>query len=436
MCRTSSVESFLYRHNFISGMDLVPLIKAIKTDMASGLKGQKSWEDMIKTYMLPPEQSPKNTGVIVIDAGGTNFRSCLVTFDSEGKPSISDMQKTKMPGVERELSKKEFFDAFASNLEHLKDKASKIGFCFSYPMTITEDKDGVLIGFCKEVKAPEVEGCTIGAELKKALKEHGWKNELSVSLLNDTVAALLAGAADVPSSRKYSSYIGFILGTGMNGAYIQESNGCSCLPAGFKSQIIVCESGKFSELPLSDADRIYDSKSAKPGKSLLEKMCSGAYLGPVSFELLKLACDDGLFTEKFADGIRKLETLTLIELDSFLHAPHGKENTIGALLASSGSEDDAVRVFELLDAVVERSASYSAALLCALIQASGGGHSPLEPVCVLCNGTTFYKTYRMQERIVCNINKYLGCEGQTLYYELISKDNDITLGTAIGGLIS
>ena len=272
------VDSFLLKHNFVHGQNLTPVINSIIRDMSEGLAGRNSYEDMIKTYMLPPENSPKNESVIVIDAGGTNFRSSLVSFDSEGKPSISDMQKTKMPGVERELSKKEFFDAFAENLEHLKDKSSIIGFCFSYPMTITPDGDGILIGFCKEVKAPEVEGCAVGAELKKALKEHGWKGELSVSLMNDTTAALLAGAACVPEGKKYSSYIGFILGTGMNGAYIQKE--------GFKKQIIVCESGKFSGLPLSDADRLYDAKSAKPGKSLLEKMCSGAYLGPVSLELL------------------------------------------------------------------------------------------------------------------------------------------------------
>ena len=89
-----------------------------------------------------------------------------------------------------------------------------IGFCFSYPMTITEDGDGILINFSKEIKAPEVVGCHIGQELKKALAAHGWKNKLTVSLLNDTVAALLAGAAVPCEGMKFSSYIGFILGTG------------------------------------------------------------------------------------------------------------------------------------------------------------------------------------------------------------------------------
>ena len=40
---------------------------------------------MIRTFCNPPENSAKNQTVIVIDAGGTNFRTCLVTFDEKMK---------------------------------------------------------------------------------------------------------------------------------------------------------------------------------------------------------------------------------------------------------------------------------------------------------------------------------------------------------------
>ena len=85
---------------------------AILDDMNRGLNGLKSDEDMIPTWCMPPKSKVVNKSVIVIDAGGTNFRSCLVTFDANGVASISEMEKTKMPGVEKELSKKEFFDQF------------------------------------------------------------------------------------------------------------------------------------------------------------------------------------------------------------------------------------------------------------------------------------------------------------------------------------
>ena len=57
-------------------------------------------------------------------------------------------------------------------------------------------------------------------------------------MLNDTVAALLAGHAIAPVGKKYSSYIGLILGTGLNAAYIQPAR------EGIAKQIVVCESGK------------------------------------------------------------------------------------------------------------------------------------------------------------------------------------------------
>ena len=130
----NTVSSFLSRHNFVNHVDVLSVAQAILDDMHKGLKKEKSDQDMIRTFSNPPESSAKGKSVIVIDAGGTNFRSCLVTFDVNGNPVISEMEKTKMPGVEKELSKKEFFEQFAKNLEHLKNKADRIGFCFSYPM--------------------------------------------------------------------------------------------------------------------------------------------------------------------------------------------------------------------------------------------------------------------------------------------------------------
>ena len=200
--------------------------------------------------------------------GGTNFRSCLVTFDDAGLPVISEMEKTKMPGIEKELNKKDFFDQIAANLEHLKNKSDRIGFCFSYPMEIQENGDGILLGFSKEVKAPEVVGSKVGEELKKALSARGWNTINRITLCNDTVAALLAGAACAGSGNNYSSYIGYILGTGMNAAYIQPE--CSC--CGIKKQIIVCESGKFKGVNRSDFDIEFDKTTVSPGTFFMEKL--------------------------------------------------------------------------------------------------------------------------------------------------------------------
>jgi len=426
----NQVSAFLAAHNFVNHVDVLTVAQAILFDMRKGLKKEGADEDMIRTFCNPPEKSAKNQSVIVIDAGGTNFRSCLVTFDAAGVPSISEMEKTRMPGVERELSRKEFFEQIANNLEHLKNKSDRIGFCFSYPMEIQEDGDGILLGFSKEVKAPEVVGAKIGECLKEALAAHGWNSIKRITLCNDTVAALLAGAACAGDGDRYSSNIGFILGTGMNAAYIQPD--CDC--CNIKKQIIVCESGKFLRVNRSDFDVDFDKTTVKPGTFYLEKLCSGAYLGPVSWYALQAAAKDGLFSAKVSDAILKLETLTLIEIDKFLHGPYNKECLLGNILCECGTDDDADKIFQILDAIAERSARYSAAILTACAIQTGEGKNAAKPICILCDGTTFFKTYKVRERVYGYLDEVLTRQ-LGIYWNIVSCDNDITLGAAISGLI-
>ncbi len=425
------VAAFLGKHNFPVRMDINPVIDSLLFDMDEGLSGRSAGQDMIRTFSNPPSKTASGESVIVIDAGGTNFRSCLVTFDQQGKASIDFMEKTKMPGIERELSREEFFEQFAVNLEHLKDKSENIGFCFSYPMTITEDGDGILLGFSKEIKAPEVAGCHVGKELAKALAAHGWKNKVHISMVNDTVSALLAGAACPDEGKKYSSYIGFILGTGMNGAYIQGEDAAY---KNLKEQIIVCESGKFDKIQRSDFDIAYDNKSVKPGTSVMEKLCSGAYLGPVCYEVVTSAAKEGVFSKKFCDTLLTVPSLTLIEVSAFLHAPYSTNSVLGAKAAECATESDYEILFELLDAVVDRAARLSTAILAACVIKSGKGKDITKPVCILCNGTTFYKTYKIFQRVEGYMEEVL-VRQRGLSYEIISREDDITLGTAIAGLI-
>lgn len=427
----TAVSAFLSRHNFVRHVDVNVVAEAILDDMNRGLRQEKADEDMIPTWCLPPEKPVTNKSVIVIDAGGTNFRSCLVTFDANGEGTISEMEKTKMPGVERELSKKEFFDQFAANLEHLKNKADSIGFCFSYPMSITKDGDGVLINFSKEVKAPEVVGCTIGKELKAALVAHGWKEPKRVTLLNDTVAALLAGKA-AAKGYPYSSYIGFILGTGMNAAYIQPA-----IPSrkDFTKQIVVCESGKTNAVNMSDFDKVFDAKSQKPGTAFIEKQCAGGYLGPVGLEMVKMAAADGLFTEKLGKALAGLDALSNIEMNQFLHTPYNTEISLGKLCADcKATDEDYDRLYQLFDALAERSARCAAAILTAAVIQSGEGKNAAKPVCILCDGSTFWLTKMIKERVHAYLDDVL-TQQKGIYWDIVSLDNDITLGTAIAGLI-
>ncbi len=427
----TTVSSFLMKHNFVNHIDVLSLAQGILDDMKRGLKKEPADQDMIRTFCNPPKKTAKNESVIVIDAGGTNFRSCLVTFDQEGQPQISEMEKTRMPGVERELSRKEFFEQFAVNLEHLKNKADRIGFCFSYPMEIQENGDGILLGFSKEVKAPEVVGCKVGECLKEALAAHGWNSIKRITMCNDTVSALLAGAACAGDTHRYSSYIGYILGTGMNAAYLQPD--CDC--CGIQKQIVVCESGKFRSVNRSDFDIEFDKTTVKPGSFFLEKQCSGAYLGPLSTIILQTAAREGLFSEGLSTALLAIsEPLTLIEMDKFLHGPFNRDCILGKIACENASEEDLDIMYQLLDAVVERSARCSAAILTACAIQTGAGKNAAKPISILCNGTTFYKTWMVRERTAAYLDEIL-TNKLGIHWEIVSADNDITLGTAIAGLI-
>jgi hexokinase len=435
------LAAFLGKHGFdFGGINVDALTDALLCDMEMGLAGKNSSQDMIPTWTMPPSAPPKNMRVIAIDAGGTNFRSSLVTFDEEGRAGISLLEKTKMPATDRELSKTEFFDALAQNLDRLKGEATRIGFCFSYAMKITPDEDGEVILFSKEIKAREVEGERVGAGLVDALVKRGWQRPEKITLINDTKAALLSGAA-AHNGMKYSSFVGLILGTGLNSAYIEsEPIGKAAKVAHPKmiphSQIVVCESGKFAQVPQSAFDKILDSETQTPGFYLIEKMCSGAYAGRLAELVIAQAARENLFSNELTaafesalcaiDGVK--ERLTLKDIDQFLWSPFNAQSTLGAL-AAKGTEDDYAFLYALLASLVDRQARLAAAAVSAAVIKSSKGENPARPVCVVIEGTTVLKTRALRERMYGYLRLTLGPRRR--YFDVITVDNAITLGAAI-----
>ena len=217
----------------------------------------------------------------------------------------------------------------------------------------------------------------------------------------------------------------------MNSEYIQTA---SPEYKNLKTQIINCESGKFDKVARSDFDISFDKKSEKPGIGIMEKLCSGAYMGPIAFEAVTAAGKENLFSEKLSEKLSQLDSLTQIEMDSFLHAPYSTNSKLGSIMAECAKDDDYDVLFQLLDALVERCARMAAAILSACVIKSGEGKTADKPVCILCNGTSFFKTYKVRQRVLGYLEEILVKE-RGLYFDVISRENDITLGTAIGGLL-
>ena len=120
-------------------------------------------------------------------------------------------------------------------------------------------------------------------------------------------------------------------------------------------------------------------------------------------------------------------------MDKFLHGPFNAECILGAI-ACKASCEDVDTIVQILDAIVERSARYSAAILIACAIQTGEGKNASEPVCILCDGTTFFKTWRIKERVYGYLDTILTNQ-LGIYWNIVSCDNDITLGAAISGLI-
>jgi hexokinase len=302
-------------------------------------------------------------------------------------------------------------------------------------MKITPDGDGEVIVFSKEIKAPEVVGSRVGAELSKALVSQGWKKPEHIALLNDTTAALLAGAAAATGGKNYDSFVGLILGTGLNSAYIEskpipkvQDTPVPVIPA---NQIVVCESGKFNKLPRSYFDLEVDKSTNTPGSYVMEKMCSGGYMGHVVTCALKKAAQEGLFSEKVAEAFRTGPAITLKDMDQFLYFPKSGGTVLGKIL-DQGTAEDTELVYILLDAFVDRAARLAAALISAAVIKSGKGKNPASPVCVVCEGTTFEKTHHLKSRLLAYVDKALEQE-RRLYCEIQSLENTIILGAAIAG---
>ena len=64
---------------------------------------------------------------------------------------------------------------------------------------------------------------------------------------------------------------------------------------------------------------------------------------------------------------------------------------------------------------------------------TGCGKTPDKPICIVCNGTTFYKTPKIKDRTFSYLEEAL-LKKRGIYFELVEVENDITLGAAIAGL--
>jgi len=443
-------------------------------EMREGLAGRDSSLAMIPTYIevgsplgdASRRDIPIDKPVIVLDAGGTNFRAATVYFGESGKPVIENFVQKPMPGLDKEVSKEEFFETIVKYMADVVDPvrnsvtdrmthkedisngvdvSSSVGFCFSYPTEILPSKDGRLIRFCKEVKAKQVEGELIGQNLVAAIEAAGYKAKKRVVILNDTVATLLAGQANglvrfkppfgrsAFPNRAFDSYIGFILGTGSNCCYIESNRNITKKDnlEPDREQVINVESGSFGKAPRGKIDLELDESTLDPGRYTFEKMFSGAYLGALALKTVQQASGQGLFSKTVGAELLATEELQTEDVNNFLRYPQG-DNPL-AVSCAKGTEQDRATVWYLLDGLIERAAKLTAVLLSSVVLKIDKGQDPCVPVCITAEGTTFYELKSLKERVECYLKSFLQ-DKHGRFIELVSVENATLIGAAIAGL--
>jgi len=425
-----TAETFLKEHKLgASFVDLDNLVAAITKDMVNGLAGDINALRMIPTYIEADNNFLTGVPVVAIDAGGTNFRAALVQFSKEGKLEINNVVNSRMPGIDGEISKEEFFRTIANLVRPLAEKCERIGFCFSYPTEILPDKDGILLQFCKEVEAPGVVGQRIGKNLLEAL---GMPDK-QIVLLNDTVATLLAGKS-TSFGKNYDTYIGFILGTGTNTCY-SESN-INILkkpdldPSG--NQIINIESGSFKKVVRTDIDIEYDNTTVNPGDYTIEKMTSGGYIGGLSLTALKKAAEENVFSDPTARALKTLIELSSEDVDKYLTAGSSDRGKLGERIYDSTDEATAIRI---LQAIIERAGKMAAAKVAAVVLKTGKGKSAAKPILITIEGTTFYKLKGLKDSFEKHLYEFLSAERQR-YCEFTEVPQSSLVGAALAALIN
>ena len=424
-------EEFLAENGFVPAaeIDRQGMISAFLSEMERGLRGEQSSLRMIPAYVGVDGKVPQGASAAVLDAGGTNFRAAVVSIP----PKIEERRNQPMPGTEGEVDEDAFYGAFAAELKRVAPKATakKFGWCFSYNADVTPDLDARLNCWTKGIRAPSIVGQYVGRELVKRMGGG------SVAVVNDTVATLLAAKA-TEGDKTYSSYLGFILGTGTNTAYV-ERNANIAKVSGLDadgSMIINSESGGFDKVARSQFDLSMDAKQMDPGHNPFEKMIAGGYLGPVGLEVYKAAAKARLFSERASAAIGGLGSLATMDFDNFCAGfrKEGRENPLDAIFADP---DDARMARRIGAPVFERAAVLTAVHLAAFCIKSGGGADASAPIAINADGSTYYKTRTVSfDATVRRELDDMLVRRRNIHYDIVPQVEDAPMiGAAIAALL-
>ncbi len=411
-------KEFLRKHGM--GYETIVLENEIDRyidEMKKGLCGQPSSLLMLPSYIALKNDVQREKPVLCVDAGGTNLRITVAQFDAEGKFNTGEVFRYIMPGVKKELSAQEFFDALAELIFPLTKITAEIVISFAYRAKTLENIDCEIVDITKEVKVKGAGGKLLGKEICASLARLG-APECSVIVLNDSVATALAGKAE-KLTEGYGSFTGTILGTGSNSCYmetignIKKMNGHR--PDGVT--VVNAEAGSYDKLVRSDIDIAFDSSLQNPGVGVFEKMTSGGYLGNLCGFTLRAASKEGVFEKPFDAQLDTMQVNEFLTDRSGILAEH----------FTSGEDRDAA--YEILLNLTKRAGRLLALQMAAMaIKACKANHR----VCMTIEGTTYEKMFGLKHEALSTLLPFL--QDREIEADVISVDMAVLKGCAIAGL--
>jgi hexokinase len=86
----------------------------------------------------------------------------------------------------------------------------------------------------------------------------------------------------------------------------------------------------------------------------------------------------------------------------------------------------------LISGVIARAALFAAVNIAAAVLKSGAGRSPVRPVCVNIDGSTYYKTRGLQPQAERHLRDILG--GRGVHFKPVRVPDSPLIGAAVAGL--
>jgi hexokinase len=124
-----------------------------------------------------------------------------------------------------------------------------------------------------------------------------------------------------------------------------------------------------------------------------------------------------------------MKDLSTIHIDN-LTADNGRDT--GVLGSEAFTDADREIIKTVFTAVVDRAALFTAVNIMAAVVKSGAGRDSARPVCVNIDGSTYYKTFGLEDKVRGHLDAMLKERGYHIH--CIQVDDAPVVGAAIAGL--